>query len=95
MDEATRIANCPTPGYHETHRYCPSCPWTEPRPTRDDLTGKERAVNDALDGYLLSFFGVTAGHTHWEGFLIILIETGYQVTAIPNSDSHSGVADDD
>lgn len=23
------IANCPTPMYHDTHRYCPSCPWTE------------------------------------------------------------------
>jgi hypothetical protein len=23
------IDNCPTPMYHETHRYCPSCPWTE------------------------------------------------------------------
>lgn len=23
------IADCPTPIYHETHRYCPSCPWTE------------------------------------------------------------------
>lgn len=23
------IASCPTPVYHETHRYCPSCPWTE------------------------------------------------------------------
>lgn len=21
--------NCPTPEYHETHRYCPSCSWTE------------------------------------------------------------------
>jgi hypothetical protein len=24
--------NCPTPEYHETHRYCPSCSWTEPQP---------------------------------------------------------------
>lgn len=23
------VANCPTPMFHETHRYCPSCPWTE------------------------------------------------------------------
>ena len=23
------IVLCPTPSYHETHRYCPSCPWTE------------------------------------------------------------------
>lgn len=26
---AAAIAACPTPVYHETHRYCPSCPWTE------------------------------------------------------------------
>ena len=26
-DEA--VAACPTPEYHLTHRYCPSCPWTE------------------------------------------------------------------
>jgi ribosomal protein L37E len=23
------IERCPTRVYHETHRYCPSCPWTE------------------------------------------------------------------
>lgn len=23
------VADCPTPVFHETHRYCPSCPWTE------------------------------------------------------------------
>ena len=23
------IAACPEPGWHETHRYCPCCPWTE------------------------------------------------------------------
>lgn len=21
--------DCPTPEYHRTHRYCPSCTWTE------------------------------------------------------------------
>jgi len=21
--------DCPTPEYHQTHRYCPSCTWTE------------------------------------------------------------------
>ncbi len=21
--------NCPTPEYHETHHYCPSCPWND------------------------------------------------------------------
>jgi hypothetical protein len=33
MSDVTRVeievAACPTPYYHETHRYCPSCPWTE------------------------------------------------------------------
>lgn len=24
-----QIKECSTPIYHETHRYCPSCPWTE------------------------------------------------------------------
>ena len=28
-EERAAIAACPTPVYHETHRYCPSCPWTE------------------------------------------------------------------
>lgn len=28
-ERAAAIAACPTPVYHETHRYCPSCPWTE------------------------------------------------------------------
>jgi hypothetical protein len=23
------VDECPTPVYHQTHRYCPSCPWTE------------------------------------------------------------------
>lgn len=32
VDEAGTIVmpeDCPTPGYHKTHRYCPSCSWTE------------------------------------------------------------------
>jgi len=28
-ERVAAIAACPTPVYHETHRYCPSCPWTE------------------------------------------------------------------
>lgn len=24
-----KVAACPEPGYHQTHRYCPVCPWTE------------------------------------------------------------------
>jgi hypothetical protein len=28
-ETAARIAACETPAFHETHRYCPSCPWTE------------------------------------------------------------------
>lgn len=31
MTEQELIEACPTPVYHETHRYCPSCPWTEER----------------------------------------------------------------
>lgn len=23
--------DCPEPFWHETHRYCPACSWTEPR----------------------------------------------------------------
>jgi hypothetical protein len=34
------IAACPTPVYHETHRYCPSCPWTE------DVAGGARAAQE-------------------------------------------------
>lgn len=26
--------HCPTPEYHETHRYCPSCSWRETQPTK-------------------------------------------------------------
>lgn len=26
------VAACPMPIYHETHLYCPSCPWTEVGP---------------------------------------------------------------
>lgn len=25
-----RPEDCPEPGWHETHRYCPVCTWTEP-----------------------------------------------------------------
>jgi hypothetical protein len=28
-ERQAQIAACPTPVYHQTHRYCPSCPWTE------------------------------------------------------------------
>jgi tRNA U34 5-methylaminomethyl-2-thiouridine-forming methyltransferase MnmC len=27
-NDAAAIRDCPTPQYHETHHYCPSCPWT-------------------------------------------------------------------
>lgn len=32
------VAACPTPAYHETHRYCPSCPWTEQGPLHPEPT---------------------------------------------------------
>lgn len=28
-DDRQRIADCPMPVFHQTHRYCPACPWTE------------------------------------------------------------------
>ena len=28
MPDTTQTSFCPTPAYHETHNYCPSCPWT-------------------------------------------------------------------
>lgn len=28
-DYEAAVAGCPTPQYHGTHRYCPSCPWNE------------------------------------------------------------------
>jgi hypothetical protein len=31
MGQCEIEAACPTPEYHATHRYCPSCPWTEPQ----------------------------------------------------------------
>lgn len=27
--ERAAVASCANPVFHETHRYCPSCPWTE------------------------------------------------------------------
>lgn len=34
VSEAEKIAinNCPTPFYHETHNYCPNCPWNVEMP---------------------------------------------------------------
>ncbi len=29
----TRPEDCPEPGWHETHRYCPCCTWTDGTPT--------------------------------------------------------------
>lgn len=30
--------NCPDPGWHETHRYCPACSWTFQEPPRHATT---------------------------------------------------------
>lgn len=30
MSESVSPENCPTPEYHESHRYCPSCTYREP-----------------------------------------------------------------
>ena len=39
LSREQQIEACPTPAYHKTHRYCPSCPWTED----DNKTTEERA----------------------------------------------------
>lgn len=39
--------NCPTPEFHKTHRYCPSCPWTEPQETQVEVVGE---LPPRLDG---------------------------------------------
>lgn len=42
MPEQIDPEDCPTPSYHETHRYCPSCSWVEPQePT---ASGIDRAI---------------------------------------------------
>jgi len=33
MTDGTYV--CPTPQYHETHRYCPNCDWTEQKASED------------------------------------------------------------
>lgn len=44
-DEA--VKNCPTPAYHQTHRYCPSCPFVYEEPKSDLI---EYRLLDASNG---------------------------------------------
>lgn len=47
--ENTPPWRCPTPQYHETHRYCPSCTWTEDHDAGDaDQVAAEDPQHDQL-----------------------------------------------
>lgn len=59
-DEA--MAACPTPIYHETHRYCPSCPWTEEGPL--DAASQGDAV-DPLEA-IARAVATTLGWDPWD-----------------------------
>ncbi len=38
--EPIKPEDCPEPFWHETHRYCPVCTWTEPLPPKQcDIRG--------------------------------------------------------
>lgn len=58
MAEPTRPEDCPEPFWHETHRYCPACSWTEPvepapptpwRALRDRLNERLTMARQVLD----------------------------------------------
>ena len=51
---AEQIANCPTPEYHSTHRYCPSCPWTEPQEPKIQVVALPEHLQAHVDGWLKS-----------------------------------------
>ncbi len=56
-ERVAAVASCATPAYHETHRYCPSCPWTEAdrEPARCDAPtkGGARYRDDHLEHLVL------------------------------------------
>jgi len=39
-----RPEDCPEPGWHETHRYCPACSWTEPTRSVQPSSGARAAT---------------------------------------------------
>lgn len=48
---AEQIADCPTPVYHATHNYCPSCPWTiEVENPPSAVVKAVRVLRDAVPG---------------------------------------------
>jgi hypothetical protein len=53
LDDETKAAidACPSQAYHSTHRYCPSCPWTEQTDGRrcDTPTKKSARYRDVGD----------------------------------------------
>jgi hypothetical protein len=61
--EQVDLTECPTPIYHETHYYCPSCSWREQRPSRRDRT--EEAIVAALRGVTLHVRKSPGGDDYW------------------------------
>lgn len=62
---AVEPKDCPTPQYHETHRYCPSCSWTE------DYAEDQLAVAiDAKECYAVGVLIGVAQHTTSEGLAL-------------------------
>lgn len=52
VDDAGTIImpeDCPTPQFHETHRYCPSCSWTENYTADDDPFVPTVTIDEFLD----------------------------------------------
>ncbi len=63
------IKNCPTPFYHETHLYCPSCPWTEevqkePDQRCDNPTKSGARIQDV--GFGQSIYSLCSEHMNEE-----------------------------
>ena len=61
--DADQIAACPTPEYHQTHRYCPSCPWTEALNRPQCLALLEHATNPSLSWKCEDYQGHPGDHS--------------------------------
>ena len=56
------MMECPTPQYHRTHRYCPSCPWTEADDAPPCRAVLEHATNPSLRYRCDSYEGHAGPH---------------------------------
>lgn len=52
MSETLEPTDCPTRAYHETHNYCPSCPWVR------EPEGRTHVLKTAPDPWLAVRAGV-------------------------------------